>query len=190
MTDVDAGERMALARSTARRYAEAAFEIAERDDSMETWLAAFVIAEERLVSPEVMRLLSNPSVPVVSRTEALVRIVGDDVSGPQRNLLALMVRRGRFDLLPGVIREFTRLYRLREGIVEATVTSAAALDAAEVEALQARLETVTGSHIELQQAVDPDLLGGIQVRVGDQLIDGSVRGRLERLRAEFSNTAI
>ncbi len=181
---------MALARSTPRRYAEAAFEIAVRDDSVEAWLAAFVVAEERLVSPEVMRLLCNPSIPVASRTEALVRIVGDDVSGPQRSLLALMVRRGRFELLPGVIREFTRLYRLREGIVQATVTSAAALDAAELEALRGRLKTMTGRHIELQQAVDPDLLGGIQVRVGDQLIDGSVRGRLERLRAEFANIAI
>jgi len=181
---------MALARSTARRYAEAAFEIAERDDSMEAWLAALAIADERLTDPEVMRLLSNPSVATASRVEVLGRILGDDVSDPPHNLLALMVRRGRFELLPGVIREFMRLYRLREGIVEATVTSAASLDATEFEALRARLETLTSRRVELQQAVDPDLLGGIQVRVGDQLIDGSVRGRFERLRNEFTNITI
>ena len=177
---------MALARSTARRYAEAAFEIAERDDSMEAWLAAFAVADERLTDPDVMRLLSNPSIAVASRTEALDRIVGDKVGGPQRNLLALMVRRGRFDLLPGVIREFGRLYRLRESIVEASVTSAAALDTAEIEALQARLVAITGQRVELSTEVDPDLLGGVKVRVGDQLIDGSVRGRLERLRTELT----
>jgi len=181
---------MALARSTARRYAEAAFEIAERDDSMDAWLAAFAVAHERLTGADVMRLLSNPAIPVASRTDALGRIVGDEIDGPQRNLLALMIRRGRFELLPGVIREFMRLYRLREGIVEATVTSAVALDAAEIEALQKRLVTVTGQHVELREEVDPDLLGGLQVRVGDQLIDGSVRGRLERLRIEFTNIAI
>jgi F-type H+-transporting ATPase subunit delta len=181
---------MALARGTARRYAEAAFEIAERDDSMEAWTAALVIAEGRLVEPQVMRLLSNPSVPTASRTDVLERIVGDDVTGAQRNLLALMVRRGRFEQLPAVIREFRRLYRLREGIVEATVTSAAALDTVEVGALQARLEAMTGKGIELSQAVDPDLLGGLQVRVGDQLIDGSARGRLERLRTDLTNIAI
>ena len=181
---------MALARGTARRYAEAAFEIAERDDSMEAWTAALAIAEGRLVEPQVMRLLSNPSVPTASRTDVLERIVGDDVTGAQRNLLVLMVRRGRFEQLPAVIREFRRLYRLREGIVEATVTSAAALDAAEVEALQARLEAITGKRIELSQAVDADLLGGLQVRVGDQLIDGSARGRLERLRTDLTNIAI
>ncbi len=181
---------MALARSTARRYAEAAFEIAERDDSMEAWVAALAVAEQRLVDPEVTRFLSNPSVPATSRVEVLERILGDDVTGPQRNLLSLMVRRGRFEQLPAVIRDFQRLYRLREGILEATVTSAATLGEAEIQALQARLEAMTGKRIELAQAVDPQLLGGVQVRVGDQLIDGSVAGRLERLRHDFTNIAI
>ena len=181
---------MALARSTARRYAEAAFEIAERDDSMEAWVAALAIAEERLVGPEVTRFLSNPSVSAISRMEVLGRILGDDVTGAQRNLLALMVRRGRFEQLPAVISEFRRLYRLREGIVLATVTSASALEPAEVQALQSHLEATTGKSIELSQEVDHELLGGLQVRVGDQLIDGSVRGRLERLRTDFTNIAI
>jgi F-type H+-transporting ATPase subunit delta len=181
---------MALARSTARRYAEAAFEIAERDDSMEAWVAALAVAEQRLVDPEVTRFLSNPSVAAASRVEVLERILGDDVSGAQRNLLALMVRRGRFEQLPAVIREFQRLYRLREGILEATVISATTLGEAEIQALQTRLEAMTGKRIELAQAVDPQLLGGVQVRVGDQLIDGSVAGRLERLRHDFTNIAI
>ena len=136
---------MALARSTARRYAEAAFEIAERDDSMEAWMAAFTVAEERLSDARVTRLLANPAVPSASRVAVLERIVGDDVSGAPRSLLALMVRRGRFELLPAVIREFRRLYRLREGIVEATVTSASALDATGLEALQERLEALTAA---------------------------------------------
>jgi F-type H+-transporting ATPase subunit delta len=181
---------MALARSTARRYAEAAFEIAERDDSMAAWSAALTIAEERLAGAEVTRILSNPSLPAATRIELLGRIVGDDVTGAQRNLLSLMIRRGRFEQLPAVIAEFRRLYRRREGIMEATVTSAAALDDAEVEALQARLESLTGKRIELSREVDAELLGGVQVRVGDQLIDGSVRGRLERLRTAFTTMAI
>jgi F-type H+-transporting ATPase subunit delta len=181
---------MALARSTARRYAEAAFEIAQRDSSMEAWLAAFSVAEERLLADEVMRLLSNPSLPAASRTQVLERILGDDVVGPPLHLFTLMIRRGRFELLPGVVREFTRMYESLEGIVQATVTSAIALDRSEIDALAERLVGLTGKRVELREEVDPDLLGGIQVRVGDQLIDGSVRGRLERMRAELSNIAI
>lgn len=181
---------MALARSTARRYAEAAFEIAQRDSSMEAWLAAFSVAEDRLLADEVMAFLSNPSISAASRAQVLARILGDDVAGPQLHLLTLMIRRGRFELLPGVVREFTRLYQSLVGIVEATVTSAAPLDSTEVEALAERLVALTGKRVELRREVDPDLLGGIQVRVGDQFIDGSVRGRLERMRAELSNIAI
>ena len=129
---------MALARSTARRYAEAAFEIAERDDSMEAWLAALEIGQERLLDPGLTRLLSNPSVPTASRVEVLERIVGDDVQGAPRNLFALMIRRGRWDQLPAVIREFRRLYRQREGIMEATVTSAITLEDPEIERASCR----------------------------------------------------
>jgi F-type H+-transporting ATPase subunit delta len=109
---------------------------------------------------------------------------------PPRNLLALLIRRGRFDLLPDLIREFRRLNRRREGIVEATVTSAAPLDPAAVDAIAARLVDMTGQRVELSLAVDAGLLGGLQVRVGDRLIDASVRGRLERLRATLSSSAI
>jgi F-type H+-transporting ATPase subunit delta len=180
---------VALSRGGARRYAEAAFEIAERDGSLESWLRALDLAEERLTDPDVSRLLTNPSVPARSREEVIGRILGEDVAGPPRNLLLVLVRRGRFDLLPVIIREFRRLYRRREGIVEATATSARPLDAAELEALTERVAALTGGRVEVRAEVDPGLIGGVTVRVGDRLIDGSVRGRLERLRASLSTTA-
>ncbi len=180
---------MALNRSTARRYAEAAFEIAERDASLDAWLAAFAIAEQRLASPEAVRLLSNPAIPAAARMEVLERLLGEDVSGSPRSLLALLVRRGRFHLLPAVSREFTRLHHRREGIVEVTVTSAIALEASDVEALRGRLTAMTGKRVELHQEVDAELLGGLSIRIGDRLIDGSVRGRLERLRTDLSTIA-
>jgi F-type H+-transporting ATPase subunit delta len=177
---------MAQTRSTARRYAEAAFEIAERDDSMAVWLAAFDDAEERLGAPEVVRLLASPAVPAADREGLLDKLLGGAVIGAPRNLLALLVRRGRFELLPSVTAEFRRLYRRREGIVEAVVTSAAPLDATEVAALEEHLAATAGARVELSQRVDAGLIGGLQVRLGDRLIDGSVRGRLERLRTRLS----
>jgi F-type H+-transporting ATPase subunit delta len=180
---------MPVSRSTARRYAEAAFEIAARDDSVTDWLAALETAEERLGREDVADLMTNPAVPAADRISVLDRLLGDDVSGPPRNLFALLIRRGRFELLPDVIREFRRLHRRREGIVEATVTSAAPLDHASVDAIEARLVEMTGERVELTLAVDAGLLGGLQVRVGDRLIDASVRGRLERLRSTLSSSA-
>jgi F-type H+-transporting ATPase subunit delta len=180
---------MALRRSTARRYAEAAFEIAERDDAVAAWIAALTEAEERLSDPQAARLLASPAVPVAARIELLDRLLGDAASGGPRNLVALLIRRGRFDELSLVVRELRRLDARRRGLLEATVTSAAPLDEEERAALAARLRAMTGQDVETQERIDPTLLGGIQIRMGDRLMDGSVRGRLERLRASLTTTA-
>jgi F-type H+-transporting ATPase subunit delta len=180
---------MALRRSTARRYAEAAFEIAERDDAVEAWLTALTTAAERLSDPQAARLLASPAVPVAARIEVLDRLLAGTVSGGPRNLIALLIRRGRFDELGLVVREFRRLDARRRGLLEATVTSAAPLDDTERADLAKRLRAMTGQAVQTEERVDPSLLGGVQIRMGDRLMDGSVRGRLERLRATLTTTA-
>ena len=181
---------MAGNRSTARRYAEAAFEIAERDGSVDAWLDAFAASESLLAEPGLTRLLANPAVPAASRHALLEQVAGDRITGGPRRLLQLLVARGRIERLPEVAREFRRLYRLREGITQASVTSAAPLTESEVAALTAQLAGMTGGKVEVSLSVDPELLGGVQVRLGDRLIDGSVRGRLERLRSKLASGAL
>ena len=101
-----------------------------------------------------------------------------------------MIRRGRIDQLPRVAEEFHRLDDRRNGITTALATSAAPLGPAEVSALTERLQEMTGGRVRLDLEVDPSLLGGLVVRVGDRLIDGSVRGRLERLRNQLVSGAL
>jgi F-type H+-transporting ATPase subunit delta len=134
--------------------------------------------------------MEDPNVPIERRQEALDRALGPDTVPQMRNLLPLIVRRRRVEMLPHIAREFRRLYNQRAGIVEATAISAAPLDGREVTALRSRLEQMTGGKVELATRVDESLLGGIQVRLGDQLIDGSVRGRLERLRNRLASGAL
>lgn len=181
---------MAQARSTARRYAEAALAIADRDKSVESWLTALGSASQALAGAEISRVLANPALPFPARRSIAEQALGAEVTGPPRNLVLLLVRRGRIELLPSVAREFRRLYERREGIVQATVTSAAPLSSAEVAALSERLAGMTGGRVEITVAVDPAILGGVTVRLGDRLIDGSVRGRLERLRTRLASGAL
>jgi F-type H+-transporting ATPase subunit delta len=181
---------MARRDTAARRYAEAAFEVAMRDGSLERWrpeldLAAGIAGDERALD-----VLANPSVPLERRTKALDDMLGERVSRPVRNLIQLMLRRGRIEQLPRVAAEFRRLDDERQGITHAIATSATALTPDEVRALTARLEQSTGGRISLDVQVDPSLLGGLVVRVGDRLIDGSVRGRLERLRNQLISGAL
>jgi F-type H+-transporting ATPase subunit delta len=176
--------------SIARRYAEAAFEIAERDGTVDQWLMQLGTVASAVSDSNVVYRLEDPHVPLQVRTEALHRVVGPDMLPQLANLIGLVMRRRRVDVLPQIAREFRRLYNRKAGIVEAQAVSALELNDAERAALQSRLETLTGNKVELETRVDPSILGGIQVRIGDTLYDGSVRGRLERLRAKLAAGAI
>ena len=169
----------------ARRYAEAGFELATRDGALDAWRdglnnAAALVGDER-----VSAVLDDPGRPFEERVKALDGLLGAHVPPQVANLVRLLMKRGRLEILPLVASEYQRLLNRRRGIVEATVTSASPLDAAETDAIRARIKTMAGSEVDLRTAVDPALIGGLTVRVGDTLLDGSVRGRLERLREQL-----
>lgn len=181
---------MARNDTAVRRYAEAAFEVGLRDNTVEAWraeldTAALIASDER-----VGRMLANPAIALEQRDELAKRLFGTVVSGPVLNLIQLMIRRGRIHELPRLAAEFQRLDNARQGITLATATSAAPLTNDEIQALTERMEQFAGGRIELDTQVDPSLLGGVVVRVGDRLIDGSVRGRLERLRNQLVSGAL
>jgi F-type H+-transporting ATPase subunit delta len=175
---------MAKRDSAPRRYAEAAFQLATRDGSIETWRRELEQAGAA-TDGQLMDVLANPALPLDERLEAANRVFAN-LGQSVRNLIFLLVRRHRIEQLPRVVAEFIRLDERRQGIVHANATSAAPLTDLEVKALTARLEQMTGGRIALETDVDAALLGGLIVRVGDRLIDGSVRGRLERLRNQLA----
>jgi len=181
---------MARRDTAARRYAEAAFEVAMRDGTVDAWRAELDAAAEIAADETVGRLLANPAVALETRTEMAEKIFSKVVGRPTLNLIGLMLRRGRIEQLPRVAAEFRRLDNARQGITVTTATSASPLTPDEIRALTTRLEQFTGGRVELDLQVDPSLLGGLVVRVGDRLIDGSVRGRLERLRTQLVSGAL
>jgi F-type H+-transporting ATPase subunit delta len=165
-------------------------ELAERDGTVEEWLTALDTAARSLADPGLTRVLANPALPFTGRQDVAEQVLGDRVTGFPRNLVLLLVERGRIELLPAVAREFKRLRDQREGIVEAQVTSATPLSDEDIAALRDRIADMTGGRAELAVQVDPALLGGVTIRLGDRLIDGSVRGRLERLRSRLASGAL
>jgi F-type H+-transporting ATPase subunit delta len=181
---------MARRETAIRRYAEAAFEIATRDKAVERWRSELETAAAVVAEPKVGRALANPSTPLEERTATAESTFGRIVSPPVVNLIQLMLRRGRIEQLPHLAEEFRRLDNLHQGITLATATSASPLSPDEVRALTERMEQFTGGRIELDVKVDPSLLGGLIVQVGDRLIDGSVRSRLERLRNQLVSGAL
>jgi F-type H+-transporting ATPase subunit delta len=181
---------MARPSTAARRYAEAAFEIALRDDAVDAWRRDLDRAAAVIADPAVAEGIHNPVIATAVREDAVRAGLGGSVGRPVLNLILFMVRRGRIADLPRVAAEFRRLDDLRNGVTHAIATSATPLEPSEVDALTARLMQMTGGTVELAVETDPSLLGGLVVRVGDRLIDGSVRGRLERLRTQLVSGAL
>jgi F-type H+-transporting ATPase subunit delta len=177
---------MARGTSAARRYAEAAFELAEKAKSQDAWAKDLRLAAELLADERIRGVLDNPAVPTADRDSLVTKLLGKRVSGQVGNLVRLLAQRNRIELLPVVAAEFRRLLNRQNGVVEAIVTSALPLTPKELEALRQRLEGMTGATVELETAVDDSLIGGLTVRIGDRLLDASVRGRLERLRKQLS----
>ena len=180
---------MARPTTAARRYAEAAFSLAKEEDALDRWAADLAAASEVIAMPEAARIVGNPAIPLQARRDVIGALLGPRVSPSVVRLVLLLAERGRVEILPAVASEYRRLLNRERGIVEARVTSAAPLDAAEVDALRERIAGMAGATVDLTTAVDPALIGGLTVRVGDTLIDASVRGRLERLRERLTEGA-
>jgi F-type H+-transporting ATPase subunit delta len=176
---------MARRTTASRRYAEAAFELALRDDTVDAWAEDLRMAAQLVGDERVARIVDNPSRPFTERRELLDKLLNRRIKPAARRLVTLLAERRRLDLLPEIALEYDELLKRHRGIVTAIVTSAVPLTPDESSALEERLRAMTGATIELEPRIDPGLIGGLTVRIGDRLLDGSVRGRLERLREQL-----
>ena len=165
-----------------RRYAEAAFQLAARDDALDAYAAGLALSVRMLAGEAARDIVRNPARALRERLDFVNGMLQGRVPEPVLKLVGLLVQRGRVDQLPRVAAEYQRLHTARQGEVEAVATSASALTADETAALRRKLAGMTGRTVDLRVEVDEALIAGLTVRVGDTLYDASVRGRLERLR--------
>ena len=174
---------MARASGTAaRRYAEAAFQLATRDDALDAYAEGLDLAVQMLAGEAARDIVRNPARPLRERLEFVSEMLERRAPEPVFKLVSLLVERGRVDRLPDVAAEYHRLLNAERGVVEALAMTALPLSGDETIALQRKVARMTGRTIDLRVEVDELLIGGLTVRVGDTLYDASVRGRLERLR--------
>ena len=166
----------------ARRYAEAAFQLATRDKALDAYRDGLDLAVRMLGGDQVLAIVRNPARPLADRRGFVDGLLGGRVPVAIQKLVGLLVAKGKIDRLPTVAAEYRRLLNTERGVVEALATAATALTSAEIEALGRKVAQMTGRTVDLRVEVDETLIGGLTVRVGDTLYDASVRGRLERLR--------
>lgn len=168
--------------TAARRYAEAAFQLATRDDALDAYADGLDLAASVVGQGEALDVLRNPARPLKQRTDLVDALLAGRVPDPVLKLVGLLVERGRIDRLAAVAGDYRRMLDAERGVVQAVAKTALPLSDDETAALKAKVASMTGRTVNLKVEVDESLIGGITVRVGDTLYDASVRGRLERLR--------
>jgi F-type H+-transporting ATPase subunit delta len=173
--------------AAARRYAEAAFQVALAENQLDRWESDLALAAGILATPEVAQAVDSPAIPLAQRQAVADALLRDRISPAALRLVDLLVGRGKASLLPRVSAEYHRQLNTHRGVVEATVTSAVPLTADETAAIRSRVEAMAGATIDLKSAVDPNLIGGLTIQVRDRLLDASIRGRLERLRDQLNS---
>lgn len=176
---------MARPVAAARRYAEAAFEVALADDRLDRWNEDLALAAEILGRPDVEPIVHSPALPLDERQAVVTALLGPRIRPEALRLVGLLVARGRSNVIGSVSDEYKRRLNAYRGVVMATVTSAVPLTQDETAEIRTRVEAMAGSDVELRTEVDPGLLGGLTIQVRDQLLDASIRGRLERLRDQL-----
>ncbi len=167
----------------AERYARALFMVAERRgevfEALEDLRGVLALVE---ADPRLDAFLRSPQVPLPRKRALVTSAIGGRVVEPVARFVDLMLRKKRLELLAGALAALEKQVRAWQGLQEAEAVSAVPLTEDERGRLHARLERVTGLTLELKTRVDPDLIGGLYVRIGDRVMDRSVRGLLGSLR--------
>jgi F-type H+-transporting ATPase subunit delta len=178
---------MAELSTLARPYAKAAFEYAREHDSLTDWseqlaLAAAVVGDER-----ISVVLNDPALTAEQQSETLAQVCGDELGTAVKNLLAILASNKRLALLPEINALFAQLKANQEKTVDVEVVSAFDLSDAMTDKLAGALSKKLEREVRVSTTTDENLLGGVLIRAGDLVIDGSVRGRLNKL-AEAMNS--
>ena len=165
----------------ARPYARAAFEHARAAGDLAAWQTALSELAAMTAEPKVAAAMRDPNQTAAQRAVTLSGLAGEAMPSAVANLLAIMADNGRLALLPEVAMLFDRLKQAVESAVAVHVTSAYPLSDAETQQLADTMQEKLARSITLTSETDPSLIGGALIRADDLVIDGSVRGRLNKL---------
>ncbi|HDQ5996184.1 TPA: F0F1 ATP synthase subunit delta [Shigella flexneri] len=166
--------------TVARPYAKAAFDFAVEHQSVERWQDMLTFAAEVTKNEQMAGLLSGALAPE-TLAESFIAVCGEQLDENGQNLIRVMAENGRLNALPDVLEQFIHLRAVSEATAEVDVISAAALSEQQLAKISAAMEKRLSRKVKLNCKIDKSVMAGVIIRSGDMVIDGSVRGRLERL---------
>lgn len=175
-----------LENAVARRYAQAFFTIASEKtlvDKLELELGTVVTAINE--NEELKKVMDHQLISPENKKAIIENLFSGEVSELTINLLDVVIEKYRASYIPAIYDEFVSYANDLRNMADAQITTAVELSESDLEAIKSKLAAATGKTIRLQSEVDPSLIGGVMVRIGDKVIDGSLAGRLTRLKEDL-----
>ena len=172
-------------RASAKRYAQAVFEIASEDGELERWQSDLERMVQTVKDRDIQAFLENPKVHFKAKSKLLSGHV-KEVHPLALNLVFMLISRGRLDIIGEIVDEYKRLLRNSRGIELAEVTTAIPLSKEDELKLARQLGRIVGKKVEIKMDINPGIIGGFTARIGDKLLDGSTRGKLAALKRELA----
>ena len=176
---------MAEMLTIARPYAEAAFKFARDAQALPAWSAALGRLASVLATEAARDLVGHPGV-AADRIASVLAETAGGLDAQQLNFVRLLAANERLSALGEIASLFEGLRNEHEGVLEAAITSAFPIDRAQVDSIVATLSQRYGRQIKASVSVDPDLIGGVSIRIGDEVIDASVRGKLAHMASALT----
>lgn len=174
---------MAELATIARPYAEAVFQQAERSNALSAWSQVLARMAQVAQHAQVRACINDPKLSARQLTDLFVSLSGEGLSAEAKNFVELLVENGRLALLPEIRTLFEQSKNKREGVLQALVQSAFPMDDLQLGTLVGHLEKKYGRKVQPKLVVDKELIGGVRIVVGDEVIDASVKGKLANMQA-------
>lgn|SRR5690625_3504534 len=178
---------MAELTTIARPYAKAAFAYAQEQQQLEQWQEMLATAAAVAEDATMQAWLAQPALTAEQRASGFAEVCGEALSEAGKNFIAQLTEHNRVSLLPAIYAQFHELMTQANDVVEAELISATALAEDQVTALVNSLKKRLGKEVNVTTQVDERLIGGVLIRAGDTVIDGSVRGKLTRLAEQLNS---
>ena len=173
------------AEASAKRYAQAIFQIALEGNTLDQWVDGLSFIETSLNNLQFLDLLDAPQIPASEKITIAKNTLGKNVDPLAVNLVSLLSTRNMVSLIPTISKEYVALLDIHRGIERALVTTAVKINTDHLTKITKVLEKISGHQIQVSSAVDPGILGGLIAQIGDRIVDGSARRKLQTMRNDI-----
>ena len=177
---------MAEISTIARPYAVAAYKLGKEQKSLAKWSEMLGFATKVANDAKMQAYINDPKIVSSDLQATFLKVCGDKLNENAQNLIKVLIEYGRLSILPAITDAFEALKAQDEGTLEANIIAASKPSDAEVKDLVKRLEAKFGKKVEATVSIDPEIIGGIKIIVGDTVIDASVKGQLQNLAYTLS----